>query len=220
MYSFVQQKKRSACRGVIVMSGVLVYHPGTVMEELIMLWLLRKIFGAIALLWIMGWLVSFVSCFIDHKAAAPMIAVMIFGNVVGIPAGVIWAVLKIISVLAARRIGTPVTVATYPQIQVPATGVLQLAPSAPVLSATNATSTSVAPSAEPNFYTYSAPGMPMCPRCEERPAIFYCSTHQSAVCLECVAKHDQPEKCVYVPAFRAARPTVKATKAGSVLGIS
>ncbi len=58
----------------------------------------------------------------------------------------------------------------------------------------------------PDVYTYSAPGMPMCPKCEQRPAIFYCSTHQSAVCLECVAKHDESGECVYVPAYRAPKP--------------
>ena len=58
----------------------------------------------------------------------------------------------------------------------------------------------------PDVYTYSAPGMPMCPECGQRPAIFYCSTHQSAVCLECVARHDKREECVYVPAYRAPKP--------------
>jgi hypothetical protein len=58
-----------------------------------------------------------------------------------------------------------------------------------------------------DVYTYSAPGMPMCPECGQRPAIFYCSTHQSAVCLECVARHDKRGECVYVPAFRAPKPT-------------
>ncbi|MGO8736081.1 MAG: B-box zinc finger protein [Terriglobia bacterium] len=60
----------------------------------------------------------------------------------------------------------------------------------------------------PDVYTYSAPGMPMCPECGQRPAIFYCSTHQSAVCLECVARHDKREDCVYVPAYRAPKPPV------------
>jgi hypothetical protein len=59
----------------------------------------------------------------------------------------------------------------------------------------------------PDVYTYSAPGMPMCPTCGQRPAIFYCSTHQSALCLECVARHDEMGKCAYVPAFRAPKPT-------------
>lgn len=67
----------------------------------------------------------------------------------------------------------------------------------------------------PDVYTYSAPGVPMCPECGQRPAIFYCSTHQSAVCLECVARHDKRAECVYVPAFRAPKPpTVQATTPG------
>ena len=58
----------------------------------------------------------------------------------------------------------------------------------------------------PDVYTYSAPGLPMCPVCGERPSIFYCSTHDSAACLECVAKHDVRGECVYVPAYRAPKP--------------
>ena len=46
--------------------------------------------------------------------------------------------------------------------------------------------------------------------CAERPSIFYCSTHQTAVCLECVAKHDELGKCIYVPAYRAPKPTAEA----------
>jgi hypothetical protein len=79
-------------------------------------------------------------------------------------------------------------------------------------------------------YTYAAPGMPMCPKCGQRPAIFYCSTHQGAICLECVAKHDRSGECVYVPAFRAPKPNVeeviisgpakpRGSKPTSVLGI-
>jgi hypothetical protein len=68
----------------------------------------------------------------------------------------------------------------------------------------------------PEVYTYSAPGMPMCPDCEQRPAIFYCATHQSAVCLECVAKHDARGGCVYLPAFRAPKPAAgQAATSGS-----
>ena len=59
----------------------------------------------------------------------------------------------------------------------------------------------------PGVYTYSAPGMPMCPDCGLRPAIFYCSAHQTAVCLECVARHDKRGECAYVPAFRAPKPS-------------
>jgi hypothetical protein len=83
----------------------------------------------------------------------------------------------------------------------------------------------------PGVYTYSAPGMPMCSRCEERPAIFYCTTHQSGVCLECVARHDDAAQCVYLPEFRApspatpppaaspSSPPVNAPKPPSVLGL-
>lgn len=64
-------------------------------------------------------------------------------------------------------------------------------------------------------YTYSAPGMPMCPNCGERPDIFYCSTHQTAVCLECVAKHDVPGTCVYLPAYRAPKPAEAPAPSGA-----
>ena len=67
-------------------------------------------------------------------------------------------------------------------------------------------SDSAKPGSSGDVYTYSAPGMPMCPICGERPAIFYCSTHQSALCLGCVATHDVPQQCAYVPAFRAPKP--------------
>jgi len=67
----------------------------------------------------------------------------------------------------------------------------------------------------PDVFTYSAPGVPMCPTCEERPAIFFCLTHQSAVCLECVAKHDVPGECSYLPSFRAPKPIAgQATTSG------
>lgn len=83
----------------------------------------------------------------------------------------------------------------------------------------------------PGVYTYSAPGMPMCPLCDQRPAIFYCSTHQVGTCLECVARHDEPGTCAYVPAFRAPRPAAgqaasahpamppSVSKSTSILGI-
>lgn len=65
----------------------------------------------------------------------------------------------------------------------------------------------------PGVYTYSAPGMPMCPACGQRPAIFYCSTHGTATCLECVAKHDDRGACLYVPAYRAPKPSETPTNA-------
>ena len=61
-------------------------------------------------------------------------------------------------------------------------------------------------SPEAGVYTYSAPGLPMCPNCGQRPAIFYCSTHLGALCLECVARHDVPGECIFVPAYRAPNP--------------
>ena len=77
-------------------------------------------------------------------------------------------------------------------------------------------------------YTYSAPGLPMCSMCGQRPVIFYCLNHHDAVCLECVAKHDHAGECAYVPAFRAPKSTEGQTltakvpvaaKRTSVLGI-
>ena len=95
-----------------------------------------------------------------------------------------------------------------------AKGVLEFIPETPVpapeAKRTDAASSILPP--DPGVYTYSAPGMPMCPECDQRPAIFYCSTHQSAVCLECVSRHDVRGECVYVPAFRAPKPpAVQAT---------
>jgi hypothetical protein len=84
----------------------------------------------------------------------------------------------------------------------------------------------------PRVYTYSAPGMAMCPQCGRGPTIFYCSTHTRALCLGCVAMHDNPGECVYLPAFRAPKPTagsdttsgpgeaLKKPKPGDVFGIS
>lgn len=89
-----------------------------------------------------------------------------------------------------------------------ARGVVDFIPDTPVTGSEKSVEiASATPSLEPGVYTYSAPGMPMCPDCGERPAIFYCSIHQSAVCLECVAKHDKRGECVYLPAYRAPKPT-------------
>jgi hypothetical protein len=114
-----------------------------------------------------------------------------------------------------------------------AKGVLEFIPEtpAPVPEAMRAEPASPTIPLGPGVYTYSAPGMPMCPECGERPSIFYCSTHQSAVCLECVAKHDERGACVYVPAYRAPNPPAaqattsepanppSANKPRSILGI-
>src|SRR5271157_628779 len=175
-----------------------------------MLWVLRKVFGVIALVWVLGWLLSLVSCLVDPKAAGQMLVVMYFSNIIGIPSSIIWAVLKIISVLGTRRMEQPAPVAAwYPPSPVSTSSVLGLTTPAVLPQAKRSKPPSSPSPAGPDVYTYSAPGMPMCPQCEQRPTIFYCYTHQSAVCLECVAKHDRPGECVYVPAFRAPKPTVE-----------
>lgn len=196
-----------------------------------MLWFLRKVFGVIALIWVIGWLLSLVSCVVNPKAAASMLIVMYFSNIVGIPASIAWTVLKVINVLSERRVERPATVmAMYPKNQIPPSGVLRLATPAPIRETPRTNPVICTSLAGPDVYTYSAPGMPMCQKCGQRPAIFYCSIHQTARCLECVAKHDEPKECVYVPAFRAPKPAaVQATTSGpakprgskptSVLGI-
>lgn len=186
-----------------------------------MLWFLRKVFGVIALVWLLLLLLFLITCLIQSKAMGYAFLDVAFTSYVGVPACVIWAVLKVISVLSTPRVTQPASVLKeYPPQQVTTRSVLGLTP--PVALPRQVTTTDVSglttaavlarakrvespgssSPAEPELYTYSAPGMPMCPRCNERPTIFYCSTHQAAVCLQCVAKHDEPEKCVYVPAFR------------------
>jgi hypothetical protein len=106
--------------------------------------------------------------------------------------------------------------------QVRTSGVVGLPAPSALPQANPAASASSFPPAAPDVYTYSAPGMPMCPLCGQRPIIFYCSTHQTGVCLDCVTKHDEPGECVYVPAYRAPKDAAKlrsGSKTGSVLGI-
>lgn len=169
-----------------------------------MLWILRKIFGVVALAWILGWLLSFASCFVRPKAAGQMMAFMFIANVVGIPASIVWSVLKVIDVLSKSRTREPAPApVAYPPAQVSPNSVLGLsAGMAPVPQPTATTDHN----AGPDVYTYSAPGIPMCSRCDQRPGVFYCTSHQIAVCLDCVANHDERQKCVYVPAYRAPKP--------------
>jgi hypothetical protein len=115
--------------------------------------------------------------------------------------------------------------------QVPAGGILRVEMPVPGPEAKPMEAASSAVPPGPDVYTYSAPGMPMCPACGQRPAIFYCSTHQSAACLECVARHDVPGECMYLPQFRAPKPAAgpatksepalppSAAKPRSILGI-
>ena len=90
-----------------------------------------------------------------------------------------------------------------------AMGVLEFVPetSVPVSDTERTETASPTVPLAPGVYTYSAPGMPMCPECGQRPSIFYCSTHRIAACLECVAKRDRQGECAYVPAYRAPAPT-------------
>jgi hypothetical protein len=193
-----------------------------------MLWLLRKIFGTVALAWLALWLLVLIASLVAPKVAETALFDILFLNYLGVPASIIWAVLKVISVLGAPRVDRTIgPVAEHPMGQV-STG-LAGAAMAPAAAPPDTVSSTV-PSA-PEVYTYSAPGIPMCPDCGQRPAIFYCSRHRRGVCLACVAKHDEPEECVYIPAFRAPRPRAgqpttsepekppSAGKPGSVLGI-
>jgi hypothetical protein len=179
-----------------------------------MLWFLRKVFGVIALLWITLLLLSLITCFISPKSFGYAFWDVAFWSWVGAPASIIWAVLKVISVLSTPRVAQPTAVATsYPPRQVPATSPLGLTTLGTPAQAMRIEPPTTPSPAEPKVYTYSAPGVPMCPKCEQQPSIFYCSTHQTGVCLGCVAKHDEPGKCIYVPAFRAPKPSAEASNA-------
>lgn len=177
-----------------------------------MLWFFRKVCGAIVLTCLGSWLLFLITLWFDPGVAAVAGVAGFITLYVVVPAFIIWAVLKIISVLSTPRIAQPAPVATsYPARQVPATSPLGLTTLGTLPQAMPAEPPSSPPPAEPKVYTYSAPGIPTCPRCEQQPAIFYCSTHQTAVCLGCVAKHDVPGECMYVPAFRAPKPHRQAT---------
>jgi len=168
-----------------------------------MLWVLRKVFRVIALAWVVLLLLFWITCVASPKSSGYAFFDIYFASFVGVPACIIWAVLKIIDVMGKSRAQQPAPAKVeYPSAQVSPNSVLGLlGPVAPVPKPKPSENPNRR--AEPDVYTYSAPGMPMCPRCNQRPTIFYCKTHQVGVCLECVAKHDDRESCVYVPAFRA-----------------
>jgi B-box zinc finger len=175
-------------------------------EEFNMLRLLRKTFGTIALVWLALWLLTLIAFGVAPKAVGAAFSYLIFLNYVGAPASLIWAVVKVISVLKASRSEPPVSlVPSDPPDPIPAGRVWRPERAVPLPETPRIYSSSSNPPSEPEVYTYSAPGMPICPRCGERPAIFHCLTHRQALCLQCVAKHDEPQ-CVYVPAFRAPKP--------------
>ena len=189
-----------------------------------MLRTLLKVFGTLALIWLGSWLVGLIVFAIAPKAVNAAFPELIRFNYVGAPAAIIWIVLKVLSMLKASRAEPPISLAVAnlpghtpaaasgvlsPQVAASLSETRRAAPppetrrSAPTPEPQRVYPSSSNPTAEPGVYTYSAPGMPMCPQCGERPAIFYCLTHRQAACLQCVAKHDEPAECFYVPAFRA-----------------
>jgi len=173
-----------------------------------MLLFLRKVLGLAALAWLSLCLRSLITYYVNPKAAGIAFLDMVFTSYVGIPAGAIWAVLKVISVLNAPRVeGLVAPVAGNLPSQVSTAGAIRPETPAAVPEAKRTDPASFTFPPGPDVYTYSAPEMPICPDCGQRPAIFYCSTHHSAVCLGCVARHDDPRGCVYVPVFRAPKPT-------------
>ena len=210
-----------------------------------MLRTLLKVFGTLALVWLGLWLLALIAFAVAPKVVNAAFLDLIRFNYVGVPASLIWAVLKLISVLRASREEPPISLAVadlpgytpagaggvlnpvraapppgperaYPSSSNPPSqpgvytyaapgltgGVLSPQRAAPLPETQPVYPSSSNPPSGPGVYTYSAPGMPMCPQCGERPAIFYCLTHRQAACLQCVAKHDQPAECFYVPAFR------------------
>ena len=171
-----------------------------------MLRLLRKTFGTIALIWLALWLVGLIVFAIAPKAVNAAFPDLIRFNYVGVPASLFWAVLKVISALKASRAEPPISLAVSDlPADAPDGVVLNPDRVAPLPQTQPVYPSSLSPPSKPDVYTYSAPGLPMCPLCGERPAIFYCLTHRQAACLQCVAKHDQATECFYVPAFRAPR---------------
>jgi hypothetical protein len=67
-----------------------------------MLTVLRKFFGLIALLWILGWVLAWMVAFADPREGAAGIIVMAFANVVGVPAVLFWFGLKLVDILGRR----------------------------------------------------------------------------------------------------------------------
>ena len=90
------------------------------------------------------------------------------------------------------------TVAGTPQIRA-------AQPGGPAVGGPNLPAQRVQEPSESRVYTYEAPGVPLCLDCRERPGVFYCLQHSKFLCLQCVAPHDQPDTCQYVPAFRGKR---------------
>jgi len=62
-------------------------------------------------------------------------------------------------------------------------------------------------------YSYEARGVARCPKCQSRPAVFYCRAHSLSLCLNCVGSHDVSSECYYVPGWRAGGDAPDATNA-------
>jgi hypothetical protein len=73
-----------------------------------MLWFLRKQFGTVALAWLPLWILFLVSFLVSPKAAGADGASLYFSSIVGVPASIIWTVLKVINALSAARVERPV----------------------------------------------------------------------------------------------------------------
>jgi hypothetical protein len=182
-----------------------------------MLLFIRKMLGLAGLAWLSLCLRSLVTYYVHPKAAGIAFLDMVYTSYVGVPAGIIWVVLRVIGAFNPPRVKGPVARVTgnLPSQVSTAGAIRPEAPTAPPEAKSPDPASFTFPPGS-DVYTYSAPGIPMCPDCGQRPAIFYCSTHQSAVCLGCVVRHDDPKGCVYVPAFRASKPTAgqKRTSSG------
>jgi B-box zinc finger len=189
-----------------------------------MLWFIRKVCGAVALVWLSLWGLFLVSVPFDPKAAASAFVLGTFTSVLGAPASIIWAVLKVIGVLGARNASPPAARPARPSASSGSNGLSRVDRELLAVGTEARHDTPSPP--DPEVYTYLAPGLPMCPECGRTPTIFYCTVHQRGLCLECVAKHDMPSECVYVPAFRTPKQGAGpgrppgGPKTGDVFGIS
>lgn len=72
-----------------------------------MLWFLRKVFGVIALAYLALCLLSLVTCYVAPKASGMAFLNIVSWSFIGVPASIIWTVLKIISVLSTPRVEHP-----------------------------------------------------------------------------------------------------------------
>jgi hypothetical protein len=127
-----------------------------------MLRLLRRTFGLIALVWLGSWLLALIAFAVAPKALNAAFSDLIRFNYVGVPASLIWAVLKLISVLRASREEPPISLAVADLPVYTAAGgggVLGPVRAAPPPEPQPAYPSSSNPPSQPGVYTYSAPGL-------------------------------------------------------------